>query len=166
MLTFVVPHMIRIGIDPLKAGGAFGVIGAMSAAGSFLFGIVSDKIGRKYTIISTTFGIAVSFFVATLIPANLIMLYAWAVLYGLTYGGCPEQYAALTADYFGRKHGTTLFGFITLGGGIGGGLFPLIGGYLADITGGYHTPLLFLGIGMCMATLSIIPAKPVKKRIA
>jgi MFS family permease len=38
ILTFAVPHMIRIGIDPVKASGAFGVIGLMSGVGSFVFG--------------------------------------------------------------------------------------------------------------------------------
>jgi len=159
ILTFIVPHMIRVGIDPIQASGAFGVIGAMSAAGSFLFGIVSDRIGRRATIAATTSGIALSFFTASLLPANLALLYAWAVLYGLMYGGCPEQYAAIIADYFGRRYSTTLFGFLTLGGGIGGGLFPLIGGWLVDLTGTYYVTLLFLATGMCVATLTVFMAR-------
>jgi len=86
ILTFVVPHMIQIGISPLQASGAFGIIGVMSAIGSFIFGIFSDRYGRKLTILVTTSGIAVAFFVATTIPANLTLLYAWAVLYGISYG--------------------------------------------------------------------------------
>jgi len=119
ILTFVVPHMIRIGIDPVEASGAFGVIGVMSAAGSFLFGIFSDRLGRRVTIIATTGGIALSFFTVSFLPPNLTLLYAWAVMYGLTYGGAPEQYAAIITDYFGRRHSTALFGFLTLGGGSG-----------------------------------------------
>jgi len=101
ILTFVVPHMIQIGISPLQASGAFGIIGIMSAIGSFIFGIFSDRYGRKLTILVTTSGIAIAFFVATTIPANLTLLYAWAVLYGISYGGAPEQYAAIVTDYFG-----------------------------------------------------------------
>jgi len=160
ILTFVVPHMIKAGIDPIKAGGAFGVIGLMSAAGSFLFGIVSDRLGRRNTILATTTGIAVSFFTASILPPNLTLLYAWAVLYGLTYGGCPEQYAAIVADYFGSRYGTTLFGLLTLAGGIGGGLFPLIGGWLVDLSGAYYLTLTFLACGMLAATLTILLAKP------
>ena len=159
ILTFVVPHMIRAGIDPVEASGAFGVIGAMSAAGSFLFGILSDRLGRRATILATTAGIALSLFTASLLPANLMLLYAWAVLYGLTYGGCPEQYAAIITDYYGRRYSTSLFGFLTLGGGLGGGLFPLIGGWLVDQTGTYYVTLLFLAAGMCLATLTIFLAK-------
>ena len=160
ILTFVVPHMIKIGITPLQASAAFGVIGLMSATGSFVFGIVSDRYGRKITILLTTGGMAVAFLVATLIPANITMLYAWAVLYGVSYGGAPEQYAAITTDYFGRRYNTTLFGLMTLAGGLGGGLFPLIGGWLVDLTGSYYATLLFLGAMMALATLTTYLAKP------
>ncbi|MBN2336772.1 MFS transporter [Candidatus Bathyarchaeota archaeon] len=160
ILTFVVPHMINIGIPPLQASAAFGIIGAMSAAGSFIFGIVSDRYGRKVTILLTTGGIAVAFLVATVIPANLTLLYAWAVLYGVSYGGAPEQFAAIITDYFGRRYNTTLFGVLTLAGGIGGGLFPLIGGWLVDRTGSYYATLLLLGATMAMAALTTYLAKP------
>ncbi len=159
ILTFVVPHMIRIGIDPVEASGAFGVSGVMSAAGSVLFGIVSDRLGRRATIIATTGGIALSFFTVSFLPPNLTLLYAWAVMYGLTYGGAPEQYAAIITDYFGRRHSTTLFGFLTLGGGIGGGLFPLLGGWLVDITGSYKVTLLVLGCAMLLATFTMLLAR-------
>jgi MFS family permease len=164
ILTFAVPRMINIGIDPVRASGAFGIIGAMSAAGSFLFGIFSDRLGRKVTISVTTVGIALSFFTALVLPPNLFLLYAWAILYGLTYGGCPEQYAAIVADYFGNRYSTTIFGFITLAGGIGGGLFPLIGGWLVDLSGSYNWTLLFLAGGMCVATLTILFTNPPKRR--
>jgi len=160
ILTFVVPHMIMIGISPLEASAAFGVIGLMSAVGSFVFGVVSDRYGRKTTILLTTGGMAVAFLVATVIPADITLLYAWAVLYGVSYGGAPEQYAAITTDYFGRRYNTTLFGLLTLAGGLGGGLFPLIGGWLVDLTGGYYATLLFLGVMMALASLTTYLAKP------
>lgn len=152
MLTFVVPHMINIGISPIEASGAFGVIGIMSAIGSIVFGFFSDRFGRKKTIVVTTGLIAIAFGVSTVIPANLTMLYAWAVLYGLSYGGAPEQYAAIVTDYFGTTHNTTLFGLVTLAGGIGGGLFPLLGGWIVDKTGSYYMTLLILGVGMAIAS--------------
>jgi len=164
ILTFAVPHMIRVGIDPVKAGGAFGVIGTMSAIGSFLFGIVSDRLGRKATILATTGGMAASFFTASILPPDLPLLYAWAVLYGLTYGGCPEQYAAIVADYFGNRYSTTLFGFLTLAGGLGGGLFPLLGGWLVDLSGAYYLTLLFLAFGMGAATLTMLLTNPPTSR--
>lgn len=162
ILTFVVPHMIHIGIPPFQASVAFGVIGIMSAIGSFIFGIVSDRYGRKLTILLTTSGISAAFFVATLIPANLTLLFGWAILYGIFYGGAPEQYAAIITDYYGRKYNTTLFGILTLAGGIGGGLFPLIGGWLVDQTGGYMVTLVFLSVSMALSTIFISKIKPLK----
>lgn len=159
ILTFVVPHMINVGIPSIQASAAFGIIGVMSAVGSIIFGFFSDRFGRKWTIIATTGLLAVSFAVAPVIPANLLALYAWTVLYGLSYGGAPEQYAAIITDYFGRSNSTTLFGFLTLAGGIGGGLFPLIGGWLVDRTGNYYSTLLFLAVGMALATGTALLAK-------
>ena len=161
IMTFVVPHMINIGISSVQASAAFGIIGVMSAVGSILFGFFSDRFGRKWTIVVTTGLLALTFGVATLIPANLTLLYAWTVLYGLSYGGAPEQYAAIVTDYFGTTHSTTLFGLLTLVGGIGGGLFPLIGGWLVDKTGNYYATLLFLAVGMGLAaTLGFIAKNP------
>ena len=72
-----------------------------------------------------------------------------------------EQYAAIVTDYFGRTHNTTIFGLITLAGGIGGGLFPLIGGWFVDITGNYYFTLMFLGVGMLIASvLAILSSRP------
>jgi len=159
LLTFVVPHIIRLGIDPLAASTAIGVIGVMSAIGSFIFGFVSDLIGRKYTIALTTGGIAISMLVSTIIPPNIILLYAWVTLYGLTYGGAPEQYAAIVTDYFGSRKDISLFGYVMFAGALGGGLFPLVGGYLSDLTGSYYASLLFLGVGMLGALLTILPVK-------
>jgi MFS family permease len=144
--------MINIGISPIEASGAFGVIGIMSAMGSILFGFFSDRFGRKLTIVVTTGLISIAFVVSTVIPPNLTMLYLWTVLYGLSYGGAPEQYAAIVTDYFGTTHNTTLFGLVTLAGGIGGGLFPLIGGWIVDQTGSYYKTLLVLGAGMALAS--------------
>jgi MFS family permease len=161
ILTFVVPHMINIGIPPVQASGAFGIIGLMSAIGSFLFGFFSDRFGRKYTIILTTGLLSLTFMVATIIPPNLSILYLWTVLYGLSYGGAPEQYAAIVTDYFGTTHNTTLFGLVTLVGGIGGGLFPLIGGWLVDKTGNYYATLMFLAIAMALAaSIAFITKEP------
>ena len=159
LLTFVVPHIIRLGIDPLAASTAIGVIGVMSAIGSFIFGFVSDLIGRRYTIALTTGGIAISMLVSTIIPPNIILLYAWVTLYGLTYGGAPEQYAAIVTDYFGSRKDISLFGYVMFAGALGGGLFPLVGGYLSDLTGSYYASLLFLGVGMLGALLTILPVK-------
>ena len=159
IMTFVVPHMINIGIPSVQASAAFSIIGVMSAVGSIFFGFFSDRFGRKWTIVATTGLLALAFVVATIIPPDLMFLYAWTVLYGLSYGGAPEQYAAIITDYFGRTHSTTLFGLLTLCGGIGGGLFPLIGGWLVDQTGNYYATLLFLGVGMALATISAFMSK-------
>jgi MFS family permease len=159
LLTFVVPHMRRIGVDPLLASTAFGVIGVMSALGSFVFGIISDKVGRKYTIMITAAGIALSMFFSLVIPSDITFLYLWVIVYGLAYGGIPEQYGALVVDRFHSQQDISLFGYLMFTGALGGAFFPLIGGYLTDVTGSYFLTLVFLGGGMVSALLTIMPIK-------
>jgi MFS family permease len=163
MLTFVVPHFVRLGIDPLLASTAMGVVGIMSLVGSFAFGFISDWLGRRRTIAIASGGMAVSMLISTIIPPNIVWLYAWVALYGSTYGGAPEQFASIVTDYFGRREDVGLFAFVHCVGAIGGGLFPLIGGYLADVTGSYYASLTFIGLGMIGAVIAILLAKPVDK---
>ena len=163
MLTFVVPHFVRLGIAPLLASTAMGVVGIMSLVGSFAFGFISDWLGRRLTIAIASGGMAVSMLISTVIPPNIVWLYAWVALYGSTYGGAPEQFASIVTDYFGRRDDVGLFAFVHCVGAIGGGLFPLIGGYLADVTGSYYASLTFIGLGMVGASAAILLAKPVSK---
>lgn len=163
LLTFVVPHIIQLGIDPLLAASAIGVIGIMSAIGSFVFGFISDWIGRKYTIAIALTGMATAMLVSTIIPPNIIALYAWVTLYGLTYGGAPEQYASIVQDYYGTGGDVALYGWVMFFGALGGGLFPLISGYLFDITGNYYASLIFLGVGVVGGLASMLLVKPPKK---
>ena len=93
----------------------------------------------------------------------MIALYAWVTIYGLTYGGAPEQYASCVADFFGAKGDIDLFGWIMFSGALGGGLFPLIGGYLCDITGSYYASLFLLGFVMICALTAMLFVKPPKK---
>lgn len=163
MLTFVVPHFIRLGINPLLASTAMGVVGLMSFGGSFLFGFVSDWLGRRLTIAIASGGMAVSMLLSTVIPPNIFWLYVWVALYGSTYGGAPEQFASIVTDYFGRRDDVGLFAFVHCAGAIGGGLFPLIGGALADVTGSYYASLTFIGLGMIGAVIMILLSHPVPK---
>jgi len=157
---YFVPHIIQLGIEPLQSSQTFGVVGLMSAVGSFIFGFVSDKIGRRPTIVISSAMIAVLALVLTSIPPTIMILYLWAITYGIAYGGIPEQYAAIIVDYFGRRYSTSIFGLLTFFGAMGGGLFPLISGFLRDITGAYYAVILFLSLGSLLMTITILPAIP------
>jgi MFS family permease len=93
----------------------------------------------------------------------MVILYAWVTLYGLSYGGIPEQYAAIVADHFKSKGDISLFGYLMFTGSIGGATFPLIAGYLCDLTGNYYASLIFLGCGMLGTVATILPVTQPRK---
>jgi MFS family permease len=74
-----------------------------------------------------------------LIFANeLWMLYLFAVVYGLGYGGFAAVCSPLVADFFGLKALGAIFGLANMASSIGGALGPLTAGRIFDISGSYH----------------------------
>jgi MFS transporter, AAHS family, 4-hydroxybenzoate transporter len=98
-----------------------GLVGLM--AGALLFGIVADRVGRKWVIIAclVIFGI---FMLLTPTASSVQGLMAWRFLTGLGLGGAMPNAIALTAEYSPQRHRATVvmmmfFGF-SLGAAVAG----------------------------------------------
>ena len=66
------------------------------------------------------------------------MLYLFAVLYGIAYGGVMPLQTLLTGELFGLKYLGVILAFLTLFGTFGGAVGPTLAGYIFDITGSYN----------------------------
>jgi MFS transporter, AAHS family, 4-hydroxybenzoate transporter len=98
-----------------------GLVGLM--AGALLFGIVADRVGRKWVIIAclVIFG---AFMLLTPTAASVQGLMAWRFLTGLGLGGAMPNAIALTAEYSPQRSRATIvmmmfFGF-SLGAAVAG----------------------------------------------
>ncbi|MCL2764673.1 MAG: OFA family MFS transporter [Treponema sp.] len=106
-------------------------ISMFNSIGRLLWGIVSDKIGRKNTIMILLSGSAIlSLFVTAV---NGYWIYVLIALIGFFYGGLLSTFPSLTADIFGAKHMATNYGFVLLGFGIGAIVSSQIAGYYKNI---------------------------------
>jgi len=143
VMVHIVPHAINMGISPIKAAIIITFIGGGSTAGRVIMGATAGKIGNKLaTIISF---ILVTFAAYILILSKeLWMFHLFALIFGFGYGGLVTMQSLLVADLFGlRAHGL-IFGVVTFIVVIGGGIGPLVGGYIFDLSGNYYTLLLVL----------------------
>jgi OFA family oxalate/formate antiporter-like MFS transporter len=129
-------------------------VSLFQSAGRLLWGMASDRFGRKNTI---TLMLAVS---AVL---SLIVIFAqgyWIFVVigciGFFYGGILSTFPSLTADLFGAKHMATNYGFVLLGFGAGAILASQIAGYYRDLAGDDIEKMLpaFI-IGACCAAAGI-----------
>jgi OFA family oxalate/formate antiporter-like MFS transporter len=144
------------------AGTAMAVFFSLAnGLGRILWGIISDKIGRKTSIIimTATQGIMVILF--TFMAGNTILLYIGATLIGFNFGGNFALFPTITADVFGSKNVGQNYPFVFLAYGVGGILGPVLGGALGDI-GNFPLAFTISGILVLVGTLLTILLKPPK----
>jgi len=146
------------------AGLAMGVFFALAnGIGRIAWGAMSDKIGRKASIIvmMASQGLLVIFF--QWMAGTEHLLYLGAALIGFNFGGNFALFPTITADTFGTKYVGQNYGWVFLAYGIGGIFGPILGGKLGDMK---NFPLAFTICGiLCLAAAGIIamvkhPTKP------
>lgn len=145
------------------AGTAMAVFFALAnGIGRIVWGIVSDKIGRKKSIIimTATQGIIVILF--TYMAGNEILLYLGAALIGFNFGGNFALFPSYTADTFGAKSVGMNYPFVFLAYGVGGLLGPILGGKLGD-TGNFALAFTISGVAVLIGTVLTIMVKQAKK---
>ena len=136
VIVHIVAFATDIGITMVNAAGALGLIGGFSVIGRIGMGIISDKIGRRYVLIICLILQAVTILWLMKIE-DTWMLYSFAIVFGFSWGGCIPQFPAITREIFGAKSIGGIFGLIAFGATTGGGIGPLIAGYVFDITLSY-----------------------------
>ena len=130
MIGFAKPIAIAKGMASTATIGVL-VISMFNSFGRLFWGWVSDKLGRKKTIILLLSGTAVLSLLVNLATGYLI--YILIGLIGFFYGGFLSTYPAFTADLFGSKHMATNYGMVLIGFGIGAVLSSYVAGYFKNI---------------------------------
>lgn len=134
----------KIGLTATQGATALSTLFAVSVAGKFLFGFLSDKISPAKVMLICCAGM----FLSTLILFNITATTAFIFLavFGLTYGGTFVLLQRIVADLFGNRDYAKILGVIivveTFGAFIGGN----ITGKLADANGGDYTQAFYVVI--------------------
>ncbi|OLB40951.1 MAG: hypothetical protein AUI04_08975 [Candidatus Rokubacteria bacterium 13_2_20CM_2_64_8] len=150
----VVTHQVAFAVDhgfpALFVAGIFGLTGLLSTVGRIVFGFVADWIGRA-TSATISYGCTA---VGTLCLLSLDVwpqaagLYAYAIFFGLGFGARGPIITAMASQLFpGRRFGA-IYGALSVGNGIGGGIAPWFGGVVHDVTGSYRAAFL-IAVSFC-----------------
>lgn len=132
--------------------------------GRILWGMISDKIGRKSSI-AIMMGTQGAFVILFQWMAGYeFTLYLFAVLIGFNYGGLFSLFPTITADVFGNKNFGQNYGWVFLAYAIGGIIFPILGGKLGDL-GNFPLAFTICGILCFVAVATILLVKPVKNPV-
>ena len=132
------------------AGTAMAVFFSLAnGIGRIAWGTLSDKLGRRRSVVIMTASQAVFLFAFTHMAGNEYLLYLGAALIGFNFGGNFALFPTLTADIFGNNRVGQNYPFIFLSYGVGGIVGPMLGGTLGDMG---NFPLAFsICAGACAA---------------
>lgn len=113
----VISFAVDIGVDLVnldleKAANAVMVIALFNAAGRIVLGKISDRFGRKNTLI-IIYGLTASimFYMSTGM-INYPMFLISVSLIGFCFGGFLSLFPSITADYYGTKNIGSNYGFM------------------------------------------------------
>ena len=127
IMVHIAPHAIDIGKTAVLASKLVATIGISSIAGKIVFGYFGDRIGSKkiYIICFAIMSFSLLIAIAT---QEVILLYMFAVMFGLAYGGNACSLSPLAAEMFGlRSHGA-ITGALNTGFTFGATMGPLVSG--------------------------------------
>jgi OFA family oxalate/formate antiporter-like MFS transporter len=164
MIGFAKPIAVAKGMSETATIGVL-AISLCNSFGRLGWGQVSDKIGRRNTIMILLLGSATCSLLVNM--AQGYWIYILIGLIGLFYGGFLSNFPALTADMFGAKYMATNYGIILLGFGAGAIISSQIAGYYKNVAANDISlmyPAFVIAAGCALAAFGMILILKYKKK--
>ncbi len=167
MKLYPMEALMANGLSELRAsaiaGSAIAIFFSLAnGLGRILWGVISDAIGRRRSIIILTFTQGIFVILFTYMAGQELLLYLAATLIGFNYGGLFALFPATTADVFGTKSVGQNYPYVFLAYGFGGIFGPILGGYLGDM-GNFPAAFTISGVLVLLSTLLIFFVKYVRE---
>jgi MFS family permease len=160
--TFIVTTLVQEkGFSETVAGNFWSWVGLLSLFSGPVFGIISDRFGRRPALMLVFTIQAVAYlFIALDLPQ--IFLYLSIGCFGIVVWSVPSIMAALVGDYAGTERVASLFGFVTFIFGLGQIIGPFLAGLLAEMSGSFSSSFL---MATCLAIMAVFLSAFLPKKI-
>ena len=135
--TFFVDYLTsEAGFVIERAGSLWSAIGTVSVVSGFVWGSVSDRLGRKYGL-ALVFLLQAASYALFGLWRSVPGFYLSALFFALTAWSVPAIMAASAGDLFGARMAAAAFGFISLFLSVGQVFGPFVAGRIAAVSGSY-----------------------------
>ncbi|KAB7705578.1 MFS transporter [Bacillus aerolatus] len=139
--SFLFSFILEANIDRYAAGQIMALGGLMSIFSGPLWGTISDRIGRKKSLLITLFIGAVSMGIPIIFPMYLGFVIS-QFLWGITVVGMLSLIQALSTEQIHPSFAPIALGYVTVYFAVGQFLGPGFGGWMIDHLGGIPSTLL------------------------
>lgn len=157
--SHIVVHAIDQNIPANIAVYLLTAMGVASILGNTIIGALSDKVGRKVSIIGSLIlmGLVLACFpLARDIPG----LFAIASIFGFAYGGYIPQIPTIVRDIFGLRNQGSVLGLVLLGASFGASIGPVLAGYIFDVQKSYNLAFWVAAVLAILGALAAYRLKP------
>jgi MFS family permease len=157
--THQVAHLEDIGIAPMVAAGALGLLAIVSAAGRLVGGTLGDRFELRY-IAAAVSVLQLGGLLIFMNAREIGLLYAYVIIYGPAYGAALVLTPAIIGAYFGRRNFPAIFGISSAIYSIVGATSPILAGYMYDSLGSYRIPLIIAAAFSAVGGVCVFMARP------
>ena len=162
-LTFHhVAFMNSLGIDSAAAATVFTVIAPSSLVGTFLAGVLVDRIAGRHLLAVAQVCLTGAMLWAISI-AQPWQAFVYGGILGFTSGFNATLQSVIWPNYFGRRHVGTIRSAAAIGMMASAAIGPLPFGWLSDLTGSYRTTTLVFLVVPLVSALAGLAARPPRK---
>ncbi len=133
----LIPYAVSCGFPPIESATAYGVLSLFSLFGMICYGWLSDRFNRPLLLASCYFVRALTFILLIHVAGDTVLLYSFAVLFGIFDYATFPIVASIVATHIGRNIMGLTMGLIFALHSLGGALGSFMGGYLYDLFAQY-----------------------------
>ncbi|MFJ8260119.1 YbfB/YjiJ family MFS transporter [Peribacillus asahii] len=139
--SFLFSYFLESNVDRYSAGRIMAFGGIMSIFSGPLWGTISDRIGRKKSLLITLFLGAGSMLIPILFPIQIGFVVS-QFLWGVTVVGMLSLIQALSTEQIHHSYAPIALGYTTVFFAVGQLAGPGLGGWMIDHVGGIPSALL------------------------
>jgi OFA family oxalate/formate antiporter-like MFS transporter len=172
---FGIDALQKSGLSPEQASAAAGTAMAVfysiaNGLGRIIWGIISDKIGRKASLTLMCAFQGVMMLIFYWMGGTTYLLYLGAAIIGFNFGGNFSLFPTATADFFGTTNVGRNYGWVFTAYGVGGIIGPIMAGAIRDAatgsgggSGAWLTAFIISGVACLVAALIGLILRPPKE---
>lgn len=151
--TFIVTYgTMELGFPYAQSAKLASAIAFSGIIGVLVIPTLSDSLGRKKCLILIHTSLSVSIILIISAGNHWNALLTTVCIFGFFYAAAWPMYAAAAADFFPPEATGSVLGFWTIFYGLGLILAPILGGYIADLTGTFTQSFLVAAVAGALGT--------------